>query len=331
MSELKACPFCECTEIVAGKDYTRGDYRVDCLGCSAFITAPSLELAIQYWNTRPIEDKLQAEIARLKAELRYTDDLLKEATETIGAVIACCTYDSNNDAKIGVYGIDQNAFTKIDQFITRYNDAVSTGKVSVDVKQVKCALSDAEIEELGAQEAERKEFCPNCEAETPCTHEAELFVCDICGEDFAKYIVSRNCNVSDVSMTQDVLTGVETPRSIENNNPDYYKDELYLDEDFRMLAKTYPADVSAIGVKALIDYVEALEAELAVLKSERRWIPVSEPPKKNGYFWCSIVDDAGCKWADKRLFSVENGWFTFGEQVTHWMPLPAEPPSEEEC
>ena len=84
----------------------------------------------------------------------------------------------------------------------------------------------AEIEELGAQEAERKEFCPNCEAETPCTHEAELFVCDICGEDFAKYIVSRNCNVSDVSITQDVLTDVKTPRSIENNNPDYYKDDV---------------------------------------------------------------------------------------------------------
>jgi len=72
----------------------------------------------------------------------------------------------------------------------------SAGKVSVDVKR---ELTDAEIEELGAQEAERKEFCPNCEAETPCTHEAELFVCDICGEDFAKYIVSRNCNVSDVT------------------------------------------------------------------------------------------------------------------------------------
>ena len=39
-------------------------------------------------------------------------------------------------------------------------------------------------------------------------------------------------------------------------------EELYLDEDFRMLAKTYPADVSAIGVTVLIDYVEALEAEL---------------------------------------------------------------------
>ena len=51
--------------------------------------------------------------------------------------------------------------------------------------------------------------------------------------------------------------------SIENTNPDYYKDKLYLDEDFRMLAKTYPADVSAIGVTTLIDYVEAVEAELA--------------------------------------------------------------------
>jgi hypothetical protein len=61
-----------------------------------------------------------------------------------------------------------------------------------------------------------KEFCPNCEAETPCTHEAELFVCDICGEDFAKYIVLRNCTLPDVSMTQGVLTPVKTPESIEN-------------------------------------------------------------------------------------------------------------------
>ena len=87
-------------------------------------------------------------------------------------------------------------------------------------------LSDAEIEELGAQEAERNEFCPNCEAVVPCTHEAELFVCDICGEDFAKYIVSRNCTLPDVSTTQDVLTDIKTPNSIENNNPDYYKDDV---------------------------------------------------------------------------------------------------------
>ena len=73
-------------------------------------------------------------IAQLEAELKITDELLKEATETIGAVVACCTYNSNDDAKIGIYGIDQKAFTMIDQFITHYNDAVSAGKVSVDVK-----------------------------------------------------------------------------------------------------------------------------------------------------------------------------------------------------
>ena len=76
-------------------------------------------------------------IVQLEAELKITDELLKEATETIGAVVACCTYNSNDDAKIGIYGIDQKAFTMIDQFITHYNDAVSAGKVSVDVKPVK--------------------------------------------------------------------------------------------------------------------------------------------------------------------------------------------------
>ena len=60
-----------------------------------------------------------------------------------------------------------------------------------------------------------KEFCPNCEVDTPCTHEAELYVCEICGEDFAKYIVSRNANVSDVSVTQDVLMDIKTRKSIE--------------------------------------------------------------------------------------------------------------------
>lgn len=83
------------------------------------------------------------------------------------------------------------------------------------------------------------------------------------------------------------------------------------------------------------EWLKEKEAEIDRLKSEMlfvpvfpQWIPVSEPPKKNGYFWCSIVDDAGCKWADKRLFSVENGWFTIGEQVTHWMPLPPPPEGE---
>ena len=86
------------------------------------------------WDCRIAQ--LEAELARRDGELKITDGLLKEATETIGAVVACCTYNSNDDAKIGIYGVDQKAFTRIDQFITHYNDAVSAGKVSVDVKPI---------------------------------------------------------------------------------------------------------------------------------------------------------------------------------------------------
>ena len=180
----------------------------------------------------------------------------------------------------------------------------NTGNLATDYHIVCEWLKEKEAE-IDRLKAERKEFCPNCEAETPCTHEAELFVCDICGEDFAKYIVPRKCNVSDVSMTRDVLTDIKTPPFIENNNPDYYKDELYLDEDFRMLAKTYPADVSAIGVTALIDYVEALEAELARLQEKlhdemgqleiatdlgnKRWLALNdiyENGEKHNSNWC---------------------------------------------
>ena len=39
-------------------------------------------------------------------------------------------------------------------------------------------------------------------------------------------IVSRNCTLPDVSTTQDVLTSIKTSNSIENTNPDYYKQEL---------------------------------------------------------------------------------------------------------
>ena len=97
--------------------------------------------------------RLTAELAETREQFEVTDDLLNQATVTIGAVIACCTYNSNEDAKIGIYGISPDAFTRIDQFITNYNRAVSAGKVSVDVKR---DLSDAEIEELGAQEAEKR-------------------------------------------------------------------------------------------------------------------------------------------------------------------------------
>ena len=52
-------------------------------------------------------------------------------------------------------------------------------------------------------------FCPNCERETECEHTAELYECNECGEDFAKYIVSRKPAESDVSMTEDVLMPIK--------------------------------------------------------------------------------------------------------------------------
>ena len=134
MSEiLKPCPFCGINDW-QHHAYFSGAIIRQCGGCGAIVDESVI-------NTRPIEDELNArnrlldcKIAQLEAELKITDELLKEATEVIGAVVACCTYNSNDDAKIGIYGIDQKAFTRIDQFITHYNDAVSAGKVSVDVK-----------------------------------------------------------------------------------------------------------------------------------------------------------------------------------------------------
>jgi transcription elongation GreA/GreB family factor len=87
-----------------------------------------------------------AELEAARERFEVTDDLLNQATVTIGAVIACCTYNSNEDAKIGIYGISPDAFTRIDQFITNYNRAVSAGKVSVDVKPVQ-RPADPSLEE----------------------------------------------------------------------------------------------------------------------------------------------------------------------------------------
>ena len=42
-------------------------------------------------STLEIPECVASELARRDEELKITDGLLKEATETIGAVVACCT------------------------------------------------------------------------------------------------------------------------------------------------------------------------------------------------------------------------------------------------
>jgi predicted RNA-binding Zn-ribbon protein involved in translation (DUF1610 family) len=147
-------------------------------------------------------------------------------------------------------------------------------------------------------------FCPNCEKDVECIHTAELYECKECGEDFAKYIVSRKPANSDVSVTQDVLTDIKTGQSIENTNPDYYKQEI------------------------------------ARLNAERRWIPVSErlpemyhpvlTMAKKAKYPRVLSREKGADdiwvWALRQL----GGYVAYiGEKnITHWMPLPEPPESE---
>jgi hypothetical protein len=67
ITELKPCPFCdnlplrlECEEM-SGKD---GNFEYVCFyfDCPIYM----LGFSLSKWNTRPCEDELQAEIARLK-------------------------------------------------------------------------------------------------------------------------------------------------------------------------------------------------------------------------------------------------------------------------
>jgi len=205
-----------------------------------------LEIVMTKQIKKMIDKELKKRFEELKPELatRYEELLNMRNME------ADQFNDGFNDARAGKLETDQPHYD-LDTDNWRLGYAWGMFEPMKEKLARERQVSDAEIEELGAQEAERKEFCPNCEAETPCTHEAELFVCDICGEDFAKYIVSRNCNVSDVSMTRDVSIDIKTPTSIENTNPDYYKQELSrrdeiiarLKEDGERLASTYVIEV----------------------------------------------------------------------------------------
>lgn len=64
----------------------------------------------------------------------------------------------------------------------------------------------------------------------------------------------------------------------------------------------------------------------------QRWIPVSEPPKEKGRYWCNVKSfsfpgsyyQTTLKWDDG---FIEGSIYT--DDVTHWMPLPL-PPKEGE-
>ncbi len=74
MSELKRCPFCKSTNLVASHFEEEGGDIVDCYACNA-------RAAGGLWNTRPIEDELRAKIDKLELLVRsmHPDNAPKDA------------------------------------------------------------------------------------------------------------------------------------------------------------------------------------------------------------------------------------------------------------
>lgn len=91
--------------------------------------------------------------------------------------------------------------------------------------------------------------------------------------------------------------------------------------------------------------------EAPAVELDRKWIPVSNPPKETGHYLVNLHDedeggvvkdcvvDAWYQNRDMSLFPSEIGWTLLNEfydltdrlreHITHWMPLP-EPPKEDE-
>ena len=63
--ELSACPFCE-SEFVESEVVGRGHYATMCMCGARTADCDYMHEAEEIWNTRPIEDKLRAEIEGLK-------------------------------------------------------------------------------------------------------------------------------------------------------------------------------------------------------------------------------------------------------------------------
>ena len=84
---LKRCPYCECGNVSFGRDFKGA--RQDMAFCETH-SLNSEAIPVELWQQRPIEDNLQAEIARLQAENAELKSLMKEAYENCNV----CRYEN---------------------------------------------------------------------------------------------------------------------------------------------------------------------------------------------------------------------------------------------
>ena len=82
MDNLKPCPFCGsgAIEVCAWENST----DISCLDCDYTIKCHDCdeEDAVDYWNTRPVEDALTAEVERMKDRVERLELLLFKIQET---------------------------------------------------------------------------------------------------------------------------------------------------------------------------------------------------------------------------------------------------------
>src|SRR5574340_650440 len=95
----------------------RGDWNNDALDGSERGEATG-EYLVEAGNKMPAA---LDEIERLR-------EALDDAGNAIARVVACCTYGSEEQAKVGAYGISHEAFTEIDAFIRKHGDLLNALK-----------------------------------------------------------------------------------------------------------------------------------------------------------------------------------------------------------
>ena len=81
-------------------------------------------------------------------------------------------------------------------------------------------------------------------------------------------------------------------------------------------------------MSAVRDAADTIEELVATVP---KWIPVSEPPKQKGKYWCNIrCFHKRDEFYQDKLYFDGDCWTPADddiaiERVTHWMPLPEQP------
>ena len=86
---------------------------------------------------------------------------------------------------------------------------------------------------------------------------------------------------SDVSMTQDVLTDIKTPQSIENTNPDYYKQDAvsWISIANGRLPEKFQECIVLDKNKRVHNWIHD-DALLPLFAEYTHWMPLPEPPEE---------------------------------------------------